>query len=218
MLVLTRTEVGRRLAMGLVPVLGTDAPVVVGITPGGVRVAAEIARLFEVPLDVLPACRLEVPGRAHSTFGAIAGGATLLLPGRVSALNLPEDYVGGLIARAREEVAREARAWRGEAAPVPLRDQTVILADDGTAERVMLRIGASGLRELGARRVILAVPTVTPECLDDLRPVVDSHVILFEPGLSPAVRVQDRTFEQVTGADVSTLVRRSRPEHVVNQP
>ena len=216
MLVLTRTEVGRRLATGLVPELGMDPTVVIGMSPGGIAVAAEIARLFEAPLDVLPACRLDVPGRLRSTFGAIANGTTLLLPGRVAALALPEAYVTGLVELAHEEVAEAARAWRGQAGPVSLMGRTVVLADDGLAEPVLLQAAVRAVRSLGARRVVLAAPTATAECCADLGRAIDARVLLYEPGAPCPLRIQDQTFAQTTGADVSTLVRTSRPVAVAS--
>ena len=211
MLVLTRTELGRRLAMGLVPELGMEPTVVIGMSPGGIAVAAEIARLFEAPLDVLPACRLEVPGRLHSTFGAIANGTTLLLPGRVAALELPEAYVAGLVELAHTEVAEAAHAWRGEAGPVSLAGRTVVLADDGLADPVLLQAAVRAVRDLGARRVVLAAPTATSESCAELGRALDAHVLLYEPGAPCPLRIQDQTVAQTTGADVSTLVLTSRP-------
>ena len=73
MLILTRAEAGRRLAVGL-GALVQDVPVVVALSAGGARVASEVARALEAPLDVIAVCRLEVPARAPGAFGAVADG------------------------------------------------------------------------------------------------------------------------------------------------
>lgn len=218
MVILTRIEAGRRLAMGLMPTVQGASVVVVALSPGGVRVGAEIARLHEAPLDIITASRLEVPGRARSVFGAVAAGATLLLPSRVAALGLPEDYVAGMVERARREVEQEAGAWRGGAPPVEVQGRVVVLADDGLSEPVLIAVAVQALRAAGAAQVVFAAPNAGPELCQALTDLVDARVLLYEPDAAPIACIRDPNFVQTTRMDVRNLVRRSRPDLPVVTP
>jgi len=218
MVILTRIEAGRRLAEGLEPIVTDASLVVVALSAGGMRVAAEIARRFEAPLDIITACRLEVPGRPHSAFGAVADGSALTLPDRVSALGLPEDYITGLVDRTRREIEWEASAWRGGAPPVDVTGCMVVLADDGLGEAVLVAAAAQALRAAGAAQVIFVAPSAAPELCLALERLVDGRVLLYEPGASAAACLRDPTFAQTTRLDVHHMVRRSRPAMAVGSP
>jgi len=209
MLMLSRAEVGRRLAQGL-GALVHEVPLVTAVSPGGVRVASEVARAFEAPLDVVPAYRLEVPGRDHSLFGAVANGSAIVLPDRVRALGLPEDYVTGLVALARQEVDRDARAWRSGALPVAVLGRTVVLVDDGLTDGVLIAAAARALHDQDARRIVYAAPMATPELLAALEPCCAEHLLLFAVDEPQRAVICDPQFEQTTRLDVGTMVRRSR--------
>jgi putative phosphoribosyl transferase len=209
MLMLTRAEAGRRLAQGL-GALVSDVPLVAAISPGGVRVASEIARALDAPLDVVAGYRLEVPGRDHSLFGAVADGSTILLPERIRALDLPEDYVNGLVALARQEVEHDARAWRGGAVPLVAAGRTVVLVDDGLSDAVLVAAAARALAEQRPRRMLYAAPLATPELLAALQPYCEEHCLLFEAHEPVQVVICDTQFEQTTCLEVGALVRRSR--------
>lgn len=208
---LTRLEAGRRLAVGLAALV-KEAPVVMAISPGGARVASEIARAFDAPLDVIAVSRLEVPGRAHSTFGAVADGEAIITSRRVLELGLPHSYVTGLADLARREVERTAAGWRGNAPPLPLADRIVILVDDGGSDAVELAAGAQALRKAGARQVVLATPTETAELRAALDECCDHQLLLYEPGEPDCALVCDPGLVQTTRFDVRAMVQRSRSE------
>lgn len=214
MLHVTPSEAGRRLAVGLGSVI-TETPVVVAISPGAVAVATEIAEAFDAPVDVLGVCRLEVPGRTHSTFGAVARDTVMLLEHRVLELGLPQAYVDGMIALARQESAAHATAARGGAPEVPVTGRTVVLADDGHGDAVYLTAAARALREAGARKIIFVAPTASGPACAALREYVDSRLLLHEPDTAGKVITQTVSLAQITRAEAGALVRRSRPKLAV---
>lgn len=214
MIVVTQDEAGRRLAQGL-GALVQETPVVVALTPGAARVAGEIARDLGAPLDIMAVCRLQVPGRDRSIFGAVADGATLLLHDRIRELDLPRAYVDELVVLAQREVDRRSRVWRGEAPPVSLNGRTVILADDGQADPVSIVGAATAIREGGAVRLIFAAPTACPETCRGLAGLIDERVLLFGPERTGQTVVCDPRFAQTTRDDVPPILRRSRREFAV---
>lgn len=211
MITLSRAEAGRRLAVGLGALI-KEAPVVIALSPGGVRVASEIARAFEAPLDVVAGLRLEVPGRFHSIFGAVADASVIVLPDRVRALGLPEDYVQSLVALARLEVDRIARQWRAGVPPVGLKGCTVVLVDDGLSEAVLVEATAGALRSQGVSRLIYAAPIASPQLYAALETSCDERLLLFPVAAPVGPLICDPQFQQTTRFDVGTMIRRSRVE------
>ncbi len=211
MVTLTRAEAGRRLAMGLSAMI-KEVPVVLALSPGGARVASEIAKSFEAPLDVSPVRRLEVSGRPRSTFGAVAEGTTLILSERVAQLGLPDDYVSAMADLAHREIDLLASAWRGGAPPVNLSGRTAVLVDDGLSDAVAIAAAAHGLREQGAARVLYAGPTAGRALYDAIRAECDDCLLLFDDGAPASAFMCDPDFSQTTRFDVRSMVRKSRPD------
>ena len=210
MVMLTRAEAGRRLALGLSSVV-TEMPVVLALSPGGIRVASEIARCFGAVLDVIPVRRLEVSGRLHSTFGAVADSTTLIQSDRVTQLGLPDDYVSAMARLAHREIAVLASAWRGGAPPIELAGRTVVLADDGLSEAVAVTAAARALRDLGAAHLVYAAPSASRTLREAVGAACDHCRLLYDEPVSVEAFVCEADFSQTTRFDVRSMVRRSRP-------
>jgi predicted phosphoribosyltransferase len=206
---LTRAEAGRRLALGVKAVV-SDAPVIRALSPGGVRLGSELARAFGSPLDVVAVTRLEVPGRPHSVFGAVADGTAIVVPERVRDLALPEGYVTRLVALTRRDVDQVTRTWRDGVPPVEIKGRTVILADDGVSDALLVIAAARALREEGASRLIYAAPSASPDLCRRLDPYCDHRVLLYPPETDTDPGICDAQFEHTTRFDIGRLVRLSR--------
>jgi len=214
MVTLSRSDAGRRLALGLAAIV-KEPPVVIALSLGGVRVANEIARAFGAPIDVVAGLRLEVPGRCHSTFGAVADGSAVILPERIQTLQLPEDYVDSLVEITRREAERTGRGWRNGAPEVSIEGRLVILADDGMSDGLLVSATTRALREHGARRIVFAAPAVSGELAAVIDRACDDHLLLFPPAPAVETLVCDARFEQTTRADVATMIRQSRADFAV---
>ncbi|MDX2120840.1 MAG: phosphoribosyltransferase family protein [Gemmatimonadota bacterium] len=211
MLILTRTDAGRRLAAGLGPLL-VEPPVILALSANGAQVAGEIAAAFRAPLDIMAVRRLEVPGRAHAIFGAVADGTTILDEDRVRELGLPEEYVRGLVAAASADTAHCAAAWREGADPINLAGRTVVLVDDGQCEVLAVTAAARALATCGASRVLFVAPTGSRMLAARMAALGIETLFLIEPGAPFGALVRDANFAQTTPHEVGTLVRRSRPD------
>src|SRR3974390_481335 len=82
MLFVDRADAGRRLALQLRHLRGTDA-VVLGLPRGGVPVAFEVARELRAPLDVIVIRKLGVPYQPEYGFGAIGEGGARVIDAHV---------------------------------------------------------------------------------------------------------------------------------------
>ena len=67
-----RTEAGSRLAEQLAPLGPWLDAVVLGIPRGGVVVAAEVARVLALPLDIVATAKVSAPGSPEFAIGAVS--------------------------------------------------------------------------------------------------------------------------------------------------
>jgi putative phosphoribosyl transferase len=205
----TRSDAGRRLAELLSP-WGDDHPVIVALTPGGARVAFEVAQRLMAPLDLVSTRRLEVPGRWHSAFGAVTPAAVRFSRRHMKALALPKPYVKDLVQREGREALREEQLHRGAVAPLEVEGRLVILVDDGLADPMVVNAGIASLRARQASQVLLAVPFASPELRHAVGRLVDRFIVLRESDHEPAPIICDEFFIQTTRDDVRRMLEDSR--------
>ena len=133
--------------------------VVVGLPRGGVVVAAEVARAFDAPLDVLVVRKLGVPGHEELAMGAIAsGGVQVLDPYVVSLAGVDEAAIARVVAREQAELARREQAYRGDREPVEVAGRTVLVVDDGLATGSTMLAAVRALRSRGPARIVVGSP------------------------------------------------------------
>ena len=206
MLFVDRTDAGRQLAGRLRHLRGSDV-VVLGLPRGGVPVGFEVAEELRAALDVIVVRKLGVPGQPEYGFGAIGEDGTRIIDDRVvrlTALTGPE--IAAVEARERTRLDRRIRRLRGDRAPVPLTDRTVIVVDDGIATGSTARAACMVARSRGASRVILAAPVGSAEEAASLRPAADEVICLHT--LTPFFAIGEwyDDFSQVSDEKVAALL------------
>src|SRR5690348_12923442 len=129
-----RSDAGRVLATQLMAYANRSDVLVLALPRGGVPVAYEVARALHVPLDVFLVRKLGVPGHEELAMGAIAtGGIRVINEDVVRSLHIPPHVLDAVAFREERELERRERLYRDNR-PLPVvRDQTVILIDDGLA-------------------------------------------------------------------------------------
>jgi putative phosphoribosyl transferase len=205
-----RTEAGRFLAEELAHYKSKGDVVVLGLTRGGVPVAAEVASALQAPLDVVVVRKLGVPFQPELAMGAIAGGGTQVLDRElIHALGLADWDVDAVATRERAEVERRERLYRGGRRPLDLSEHTAILVDDGLATGSTMLAAVAFTRKRLANRVVLAVPVASVQALEKLRKKVDECVCLAAPEPFFAVGEWYQNFLPVDDAEVVKLLGES---------
>ncbi len=155
---------------------------VLGLTRGGVPVAAEVASTLHAPLDVVVVRKLGVPFQPELAMGAIAGDDTQVLDKQlVHALDLTDNDIESVIIRERAELERRERLYRGARSPLDLKGHTAILVDDGLATGSTMLAAVAYVRKRLAKRIVMAVPVASVEALEKLRKKVDERICLATP-------------------------------------
>ncbi len=213
-----RRHAGRVLAEALREYAGRPDVVVLALPRGGVPVAYEVASRLGAPLDVFVVRKLGVPGHEEFAMGAIAsGGAIVLDRAVIQGLGIPLSAVEAAIAREQAELARREQLYRGGRPPLEVTGKTAILIDDGLATGSTMRAAVAGLRERGARRIVVAVPIASPDVCQELSREVDDIVCAATPEPFVAVGLWYDDFEQTSDEEVRQLLQAAERERAARE-
>lgn len=208
-----RSAAGRRLAEELTE-LRADDPIVLGLPRGGVPVAAEIAAILRVCLDIVLVRKIGAPDRPELAVGAVGeDGVTVRNDAVLNELGLTWEDLEAQVRRERAEIERRATTLRPPNRPRPsLRGRTVVLVDDGIATGATVVAAVRVLRGLGTARIVLAVPVAPADSLPRLREIADDLVCALAPNRFLAVGQWYEDFAQVPDRQVRALLADSAVE------
>jgi len=205
-----RAEAGQLLAEKLEKYAGRDDVIVLGLPRGGVPVAYEVARRLGVPLDVFIVRKLGVPGFEELALGAIAsGGVRVLNEDVIRALPNANALIESVTTRELAELARREQIYR-DGRPAPdIGGRTVILVDDGLATGATMRAAVAALRQLGAAKIVVAVPVGAADTCREIEQEVDETVCAMAPEWFQAVGQFYEDFSQTSDDEVRELLARA---------
>jgi putative phosphoribosyl transferase len=204
---LNRVDAGRQLAP-LVRARHLNDPVLVGMTRGGVPVAAEIARTLEAPFDICVVRKLMTP--YGSTIGAVAeGGGIFLNEAAIAKLKVASGDLDRLLGRELEAVARQAVLLR-DAPPLRLTGRNVVLVDDGLGSPNTVGAALNALRRQAPRSIELAIPVADARALAQLRADTDAVICASVEDVLAAVGPRYTDFSPVSDAEIVDLFAAAR--------
>ncbi len=211
-----RFDAGRRLAEHLTRSVQDAESLVLALPRGGVPVGFEVARGLHVGLDIFLVRKLGLPGHEELAIGAIAsGGVRVLNEDLVKELQLSRNLIDQITAREERELKRREDLYRRGRPPLPVRDRTVILVDDGLATGATMKAASRALRLQGPRRIIVAVPVAAKQTCDEFRTDIDGVVCAYMPAPFIAVGIWYEDFSQTTDEEVQRLLELAEQQATV---
>lgn len=199
-----RTDAGKQLARALIA-YQSEPTVVYALPRGGVVLGVEIARLLGAPLDLIVVRKIGHPAQPEYAVGAVAeDGYVVTNPDAIGVLN-PKWFEQAAAAEQREAQRRRALFLQGRS-PVPVKDKTAILVDDGLATGLTMLAAIHEVRKREPRRLVVAVPVAAAETAANLRSQVDELVALQIPEWFGAIGSFYERFEQVSDAEVIAIM------------
>lgn len=182
---------------------------VIGLARGGVEVAAEAARLLDLPLDVLCVRKVATPGHPELAMGAVAPQGERYtnrrVAGRLTPIQVDAAY-DSATAQAREMDER----LRG-GTPMMLVGRTAMIIDDGAATGASIRAALAAVRNAGARQTVIALPVLPRLAVERLERECDRLVTLRAPQRFHAVSQFYEHFDEVTESRVMALLASAKP-------
>lgn len=205
-----RSEAGRSLA-GKLSGYGPLSPVVLALPRGGVKVAAEVARVLAAPLDVVVVRKIGHPSWPELAIGALAeGDVSVVVPGIALDDDLTERIAAARRGAATEIRDRAARYRKGRPT-AELAGRTVIVVDDGIATGATARAACLSVRARGADHVVLAVPVAPDGWTQALGRSADEYVAVVTSGTMTSVGEFYVDFDQVDDDEVTRLLAEFDP-------
>ncbi len=205
-----RREAGKFLAPKLAAYANRGDVLVLALPRGGVPVAYEVALALNVPMDVFIVRKLGVPGHEEIAMGAIASGNIQVINHNlIKELDIPEKAIRQQITAEQRELERREHEYRDNRPPPAITGKTVILVDDGLATGASMWAAVLAVRQQRPARVVVAVPTASPETCRAFQDLVDDIVCAFTPEPFMAVGLWYKDFSQVSDDEVRALLKQA---------
>jgi predicted phosphoribosyltransferase len=173
-------------------------------------VAYEVATALGVRLDLMLVRKLGVPSHPEYAMGAIAsGGIEIRNEQALRAHPIEKAAFQAVVARETQELLRRERVYRGTRTPVQLKDQVVILVDDGLATGASMLAAVQAVRVQAPARLVVAVPVAPVETVQALRREVDELICPIMPDWFMSIGHWYMDFSQTSDAEVIGLLQRA---------
>jgi putative phosphoribosyl transferase len=176
-----RKEAGTLLASKL-KALKLDDPVVICIPRGGVDVALPIAKDLKAALYVILPRKLGAPFNKELAVGALAPDGSLFFDLFLMSLyDLTTEDLQPVIQEEKKEIAKRIKLYNPWDQLPDLTKHSVILVDDGIATGHTIKAALSSLKSKTTSSLILAVPVLPSNTIDDFSALVNCLLYLEAP-------------------------------------
>ncbi len=209
-----RTQAGGVLASMLTTYSNRRDVLILALPRGGVPVAYEVAKALHAPLDVFLVRKIGVPGHEELAMGAIAmGGIRVINEEVVRSLHIPPHVLDAVASREQQELERREKLYRDNR-PLPVvRDQTVILIDDGLATGATMRAAVHALQVQEPAKIVVAVPVAAYPTYHRFRAEVDEIICPQTPEVFYGVGWWYEDFSQTSDQQVRDFLSLSAQEY-----
>jgi putative phosphoribosyl transferase len=202
-----RTHAGQILAK----MLGADdtqAGIILAIPAGGVPVGVVMAETTGLDFDVAVVSKITLPWNTEAGYGAVAFDGTVKLnEDMLRRVNLTDEEVKQGIEKTTAKVMRRVTKLRGTKPLPDLGNRSAILVDDGLASGFTMRVAVAALRNAGAGRIVVAVPTAHRHSAEMIAREVEAlYCANIRGGLSYAVASAYRHWSDVPEEEVVKLL------------
>lgn len=205
-----RAAAGRSLVEPLLKYAHRPEVIVLALPRGGVPVAYEVATALKVRLDLIMVRKLGLPEHPEFAMGAIAsGGIRILNDDTLRAHPIAPATFDAVVARETRELMRREQLYRATRAPVQLKDQVVILIDDGLATGASMRAAIDAVRLQAPSDIVVAVPVAPFETVETLRCEGYEVICPLIPDWLMSIGYWYNDFSQTTDEQVIDLLQRA---------
>jgi predicted phosphoribosyltransferase len=202
-----RAMAGRLLADRLLGYQGREVRLF-AIPAGGVPVAAQIARALNLLLDLVIVRKIQLPWTTEAGFGALnPSGEAVFNEELLSRIHLSPQDIERQVQKTLVTLKEREERLRGNRPYPDLAGAATIIVDDGLASGYTMRVAINFLKDKGAGKIIVAVPTASARTAQDLLPLVDELLCLnVRGGWSFAVAEAYENWYDVDEAEVLKIM------------
>lgn len=182
---------------------------ILGIPSGGVPIAAVIADILGLPMDLLIVRKIQIPYNPEAGFGAVGPEGEIILNEKVlNQLSLTEKEMKIQIKKTIDIIQRRNQLFRKQKPFPSIEDKNIIAVDDGLASGYTMFAAIKFVKKKSPRRIIVAVPTGSEKTVEFVSSVVDELVCLNVRSMFPfAVADAYRHWYDLTDKEVLEIIK-----------
>jgi len=200
-----RQEAGKKLAEALKKYQNNKEAIILVIPRGGVLVAKEVAKILNLPLDLIIIRKLPMPDEPEAGIGAISETNEIIW--QPQAKFYPDEIVEEILEEQQKEVKKRIQVLR-KGKPLPdLTGKTIILIDDGLAMGSTMEAAIKTVYKKAAKKVIVAVPVAGEETVEKIKKLVDEVICLLLPTPFYAVAQAYKNWYDVSDQEVIRVLK-----------
>jgi predicted phosphoribosyltransferase len=172
-----------------------------------VVVAAAVAQILRLPLDVLIVRKIGHPRQREFAVGALAENGVIVLDEGVSGASAAvRAELEAIIQEEKDRLAGYQARFHPRGVPA-LTGKTILLVDDGLATGATTEAAVLSVRKQSARTIVVAAPVASTNAVERLARVADEvRVLCVDPDFNAVGRYYD-VFAQTTDEEVLELLR-----------
>lgn len=204
----SRLDAAKKLSESLVEYAGSKDTILLGLAKGGVVLAAELARLLEIPFDLIMTRKIGAPFNPELAIGAITEtGKGYFNEELIKSFHIKKDAIDSIIFAEKKEAERRLALYRRSRPAPKIKGMRVILVDDGIATGATMMAAARATRIMEPKEIIIACPVAPPSTLDFLSRAVEKIICLYPADDFMAVSQFYEEFPQTTDDEIIALLR-----------
>jgi putative phosphoribosyl transferase len=208
-----RTDAARQLAERLYWLKNemekSKQVVIVAIPRGGIIIGNIIAKELRTKLDLVVTRKIGAPFNPELAIGAVMPDGSYFLNDVAAMINISQNYIESQIRKEVKEIERRLIEFRGRKEyDNKLEDKIVVLVDDGIATGATILASTKWIKDKhNCKQLIIAVPLVPREILEDLNRAAGKVIVLYTPEPFGAIGRFYQNFKQVSDDEVKEIMR-----------
>jgi len=187
--------------------------IVLAVPSGGVPVGFAVASTLNLALDIVPVRPIHVPKAPERPLGAVAlDGIHYIYHDEAMRQGISDAVLENYIEEAEVALNQETAIYRADRPALDIKDQPIILVDEGLATGAAMQAGLLFLQEQHAGPVTIAVPVGSRAAREELQDAGAEVICLKTPEPFLAVDAYYQDFDRVMEDEVQQYLERSAPD------
>ena len=183
---------------------------IIAVSAGGLTIASAIAKRAGMKVDILFSEAVYAPNNPECELGRVSETEEIVVHEElVNAFDVQYDYIYGEAHRKHEEkiLASIYRFRKGEQFP-NLKDEHVLLIDDGCESGMKLMTGIKTAMNMDAKAVFVAIPVAPKSVAEALNQIVDESYVVHEVNDYVKTYCYYKDFKTVDENEIETILQK----------
>ncbi|MFZ2621083.1 MAG: phosphoribosyltransferase family protein [Minisyncoccia bacterium] len=169
-----RNDGGEQLALLLQEYKNSDA-IIFALPRGGVVIGYEIAKLLDLPLELIITRKIGHPDYPEYAIGAVSETGKYIINKNEF---VDEKWLKEEIKNKQNEAVRRKKVYCGGREEVNIKDKTAIIVDDGVATGLSLSLAIQEIRAKEPMKIVVAVPVISQDVAYSISKISDKLVAI----------------------------------------